>query len=51
MGGVPLLLWDTLVMVFEVGEVVMGGRVGDIEGGDSVGEVMLCRPRTEIGAA
>ena len=47
----PLLLWDTLVMVVVVGQVVMAGRVAGIEGGDRVGEVILCRPRTEIGAA
>lgn len=47
----PPLLWDTLVMVAEVEEVVMAGRVAEIEGGDRVGEVMLCRPRTEMGAA
>jgi hypothetical protein len=38
----PLLFWDTLVMVVEVGEEVIAGRVG---------EVILCKPRTEVGAA
>lgn len=47
----PPLLWDTLVMVVEVELVVIEGRVAEIEGGDRVGEVMLCRPRTEVGAA
>ena len=50
----PPLLWDTLVvMVAEVGGVVIAGaagRVVEIEGGDRVGEVILCRPRTEMGA-
>jgi hypothetical protein len=49
-GASPLLLRDTLVMVVEVGEVVIEGRVAGIEGGDRVGEVILCKPRTEIGA-
>ena len=38
-------------MVAEVGELVIAGRVARIEGGDKVGEVILCRPRTEMGAA
>ena len=49
-GVSPLLLWDALVMVFEVEEVVIAGRVAGI-GGERVGEVILCRPRTEMGAA
>ena len=46
----PLLLRDTLVMVCDVEEVEIAGRVARIEGGDRVGEVMLCKPRTEMGA-
>ena len=38
-------------MVVEVGEVTIAGRVAEMEGGDRVGEVILCRPRTEMGAA
>lgn len=49
-GVSPLLTWDTLVMVVEVGEVVIAGRVVGMDGGDKVGEVILCRPRTEMGA-
>jgi hypothetical protein len=46
----PLLLRDTLVMVVEVGEVDLAGSVAGIEGGDRVGEGILCKPRTDIGA-
>ena len=44
-----LSLWDTLVMVVAVGEVVIAGRVVEIDGGVKVGEFMLCRPRTQVG--
>ena len=49
-GASPLLLRDTLVMVVDVGDVEIAGRVAGIEGGDNVGEVILREPRTEIGA-
>ena len=47
-GASPLLLRDTLVM--DVGEVGIAGRVAGIEGGDNAGGIILCEPRTEIGA-
>jgi hypothetical protein len=31
-------------------DVVIAGRVAEMEGGDKVGEVILCRPRTEMRA-
>ena len=46
----PLLLWDTLVVMVEIGEVAIAGHDAGIEGEDRVDEVTLCRPRTEMGA-
>jgi hypothetical protein len=43
MEGDELLLWDAFVMVFEV------VRVGRDAGIDRVGEVILSRPRTQVG--
>jgi hypothetical protein len=37
-------------MVVEVGDVEIAGRVAGIEGRDRVWEVILCKPRTEMGA-
>ena len=37
-------------MVVDVGGVEIAGRVAGIEGGDNAGGVILCEPRTEIGA-
>ena len=38
-------------MVFEVGEAMIAGRVAGIDGGDRAGEVILCKPRTQVGEA
>ena len=49
-GALLLLLRDNLVMVVDVGEVEIAGCILGIEGGDRVGEAILCKPRTEKGA-
>ena len=46
-----LLCSDTWVTEAKVGEVKIAGRIAAIEGGDNIGEGILCRPRTKVGDA